>query len=158
LTIGRAPVAAALAASLAAALGIAAGGFSPRQLVVEEGGRSRVLHRERVTPGATFTLDYRHSSEGVPVRGTFRVDIHGTVTPVETAFGGFGPGLPELTSGDDWRIADGLIVHRPPPRALADLRLRMTAISRPRLTMPSGRELDLIALAGRSAAVIIRVK
>ncbi len=157
MTIRPAHVAAVLAIAVSlAAVGI--GGFSHRQLVVEDVGRAHVLHRERVAPGATFTLDYRHSSEGVPVRGTFRVDAHRTVTVVETAFGGFGPGLPELTAGDDWRIADGRIVHRPRPHALSDLRLRVTASSRPRLTMPSGRELDLTALAGSPAAVIIRVR
>jgi hypothetical protein len=80
------------------------------------------------------------------------------LTVVESAFGGFGPGLPALTREDAWRIAGGMIVHWPLHRAMAELHLRVTAIARPRLTTPSGRELDLAALAGDRAPVRIRVR
>jgi hypothetical protein len=148
----------AVAGGLAASAGAAGGRFSSLELVVEHLGRSHVLHRERVAPGATFTLDYRHSSEGIPVRGTFRVEGDRTLTVVETASGGFGPGLPELTGDDDWRIAGGMIVHRPRRHTLGDLRLRAMAICRMRLTTPSGQELDLAALAGNRAPVLVRVR
>ena len=149
---------ATLVTSLCASGGATGAAFSGRELVVEDPGRPRVLHVERVVAGATFSVEYRHSSEGVAVRGAFRVEDDGSLTVVETAFGGFGPGLPELTPDDDWRIAGGMIVHRPYRRRLVDLRLRATAVSRPRLTMPSGRALDLAALAGNGSPVLVRVR
>ena len=149
---------AALAISVLAAGGARVGAVAALELIVEDPDRLRVLHRERVGPGTTFALEYRHSSEGVPVRGTFRVEGDGALAVVETSFGGFGPGLPELTPADDWRIDAGMIVHRPRHRRLVDLRLRATAVSRPRLTMPSGQQLDLPALAGEGAPVLIRAR
>jgi hypothetical protein len=151
----------ALAASLSVSGGRSTGAASSGELMVEDVRRSRLVHRERVAPGATFILEYRHSSEGVPVRGTFRVEGDGSLTVVRTAFAGFGPGLPELARGDDWEIAHGMIVHRPRPgarQAVRDLRLRAMAVSRPRLTTPSGRCLDLAALAGDRALVLIGVR
>jgi hypothetical protein len=143
-------------------IGRAAGATSRRlavlELLVKHPGPGPVLHREPVAPGATFALHYRHSSEGIPVRGAFRIDGEDTLTVVESAFGGFGPGLPALTREDAWRIAGGMIVHWPLHRAMAELHLRVTAIARPRLTTPSGRELDLAALAGDRAPVRIRVR
>jgi hypothetical protein len=127
-------------------------------LVVEDLARGRVLHRERVWPGGVFTLEYVHTSERVPVRGTFRIDGNGALTVVETAFGGFGPGLPELVAGDDWRIAGGMIVHRPRPEALTEFRLRVSPVARQRLTMPAGQALDLAVLAAPGAPVLVRVR
>ena len=128
------------------------------QLMVEDLGAARVLHRERVSPGAHFLLDYVHSSERVPVRGTFRVDGEGTLTVVETAFAGFGPGLPELRAGDDWRIEGGMIVHRPRGAGLSELRVRVMPVARQRLTTPSGRALDLAALTAPGAPVVVSVR
>ena len=45
----------------------------PRVLVVEDVTRQRVLHRAPVEPGSLLVLSFVHSSEHVPVRGTFIV-------------------------------------------------------------------------------------
>jgi hypothetical protein len=120
---------------------------------VEDAGRLRVLHEERVRAGQAFTLSYVHSSERVPVRGTFRVEADGSLTVTETRFAGFGPGLPALGSGDRWRMEDGMIVALTNAR-LPELRLRVTPIARYRLLTPSGRELDLAAAFGTGAVTI----
>jgi hypothetical protein len=133
-------------------------GAPHRHLLVEDVEQGRTLHRERVWPGAVFTLDYVHSSERVPVRGTFRIEREGALTVVETAFAGFGPGLPQLGSGDDWRVEHGMIVHRPRGEPLAELRLRVTPVARQRLTTPSGRALDLPALIAPGRAILVSVR
>jgi hypothetical protein len=143
--------------SFASSLGAIAWASRGPHLVVEDLGRARLLHRERVSSGAVFTLDYVHSSARVPVRGAFRIEGNGGLTVVETAFAGFGPGLPELAPGDDWRIADGMIVHRPRREALSELRVRVTPMARQRLIAPSGHVLDLSALAP-GAPILIRVE
>jgi hypothetical protein len=128
------------------------------RLVVEDLAQARVLLAEPVAAGATFTLAYVHSSEQVPVRGTFRVEPDRTLVVTETAFGGFGPGLPELVAGDRWAIEDGLIVHRGAGERLAELRVRIVPLTRHRLRLPSGRDLDLSALMGRGGLVRVRVE
>jgi hypothetical protein len=143
--------------ALALAGGDVARAAGEPRLVVEDARGARVLHGERVEAGVTFRLDYVHSSEGVAVRGTFRVESDGTLTVVETGFGGFGPGLPELGPGDDWRLDGGLIVLRPRDVALPELRVRVSAIARPQLTTPSGAVLDLAALAGHGTPVVVRI-
>lgn len=150
--------AAAFGASLLVAAGMAAWTRFGPELVVEDAGRTRVLHRERVVPGATFMLEYVHSSERVPVRGTFRVEDDRTLTVMETAFGGFGPGLPELTRDDDWRIAGGMIVHRPRETTLPELRLRVSPVARQQLTTPSGRQLDLATMVGEGGLLLVQVR
>ncbi|HEU5321070.1 MAG TPA: DUF1850 domain-containing protein, partial [Methylomirabilota bacterium] len=96
---GRLRSALAAAGLLAAAAALGGGaGRSPVLSVEAAGGRA--LHREPVSEGAAFVLSYVHSSEHVPVRGTVRVEADGSLTVVETAFAGFGPGLPALTAGD----------------------------------------------------------
>jgi hypothetical protein len=100
-------------AGLAGAVGTCAFASRGPHLLVEDIGGRRILHRERAWPGAIFTLDYIHSSERVPVQGTFRIERDGALAVVETAFAGFGPGLPQLSPRDDWRIERGMIVHRP---------------------------------------------
>ena len=147
-------VVAALLAATTASGGDA--GSRPRVvLIVEDEARERIVHRERVAAGATFVVAYTHSSEHVPVRGTFRVEPDGALTVVETAFAGFGPGLPELRTGDAWWFADGMIVHRPPPQPLPALRLRVVPRTRHRLVMPSGAALDLSTLMGSGGALHI---
>ena len=132
---------------------------SGTHFVVEiPGDPARILHRERASPGALFSLDYVHSSERVPVRGTFRIERDGSLAVLETAFGGFGPGLPELGAGDDWRIEDHMIVHQPRVDPLTELRVRVTPIAHQRLTTPSGLILDLPSLVAPGAAVRVRIR
>lgn len=127
-------------------------------LVVEDLGREQVLHREPVAAGALFTLEYVHSSERVPVTGTFRVEPDGRLTVVETAFAGFGPGLPELGAGDDWRIERGMIVHRPAGVSLDALRLRVAPVAAQRLRTPAGAVLDVARMVPAGALLRIAVR
>jgi hypothetical protein len=124
---------------------------------VEDAAGHRVLHRERVSTGQAFVLSYVHSSEGVPVRGIFRIEADGTLTLTETQFAGFGPGLPALGPRDAWALEGGMIVARGHAR-LPEMRMRVAPITRHRLYAPSGRDLDLSALMGPGGAVRIRVQ
>jgi hypothetical protein len=157
---GRVRAVALAVAVVALAGALLASGRTSRgpHLVVEDLRAARILHRERVRPGALFTLDYIHSSERVPVRGTFRIEHEGALTVVETAFAGFGPGLPQIKPGDDWRVEGGMIVHRPPGEPLNELRVRVTPVARQRLTTPAGRTLDLAALTPPGTPVLVSVR
>jgi hypothetical protein len=126
-------------------------------LVVEDGAGQRLLHRERVTAGEAFILSYVHSSEGVPVRGVFRIEADGTLTLMETQFAGFGPGLPALGPGDVWSLQEGMIVARSPHR-LAEMRMRVGPNTGHRLRTPAGLDLDLSTLMGPGGPVRIRVR
>ena len=146
-------------AAAAALLAAAAAGIrwlSVPVLLVED-ARDGVLAAEAVRPGDVLVLTYVHSSEHVPVRGTFRIERDGTLSVTETAFAGFGPGLPELGARDAWRIERGMIVHEPVGVALAALRVRVAPLTHHRLSLPSGRRLELSALLGSGGAVRIRV-
>jgi len=126
-------------------------------LVVEDVGRARVLYRAPVVVGSVFGLSYVHSSEHVPVRGTFVVEADGTLTARETAFAGFGPGLPEPKAGDSWRIEDGMIVVPSDGLRLPDLLVHVVPVTQHRLRLPSGEDLDLSTLMKEGGAVRIRV-
>ena len=147
----------AVAAALAVAAVAGARWLGALVLVVEDVRGGGVLAREPVRPGDVLALAYIHSSERVPVRGTFRVEPDGRLAVTETAFAGFGPGLPELRAGDAWRLEAGMIVHAPAGLTLAELRLRVAPLTRHRLSLPSGRELDLSALLAPGGAVRVRV-
>jgi hypothetical protein len=125
-------------------------------LIVEDVTRQRVLHRAPVTPGSILVLSYVHSSEHVPVRGTFVVEPDGALRVKETAFAGFGPGLPHPTAGDAWRLEDGMIVV-PAGERLPELRIRVAPFTRHRLRTPSGEEVDLSALMDDGGSVRIHV-
>ena len=125
--------------------------------VVEDVTRQRVLHRVPVEPGSLFVLSYVHSSEHVPVRGTFVVESDGTLRVKETAFAGFGPGLPEPKAGDAWRLEDGMIVVPAAGERLGELRIRVAPFTRHRLRTPSGEDVDLSALMHDGGSVRIHV-
>jgi hypothetical protein len=103
-------------------------------------------------------LAYVHSSEHVPVRGTFLIEADRTLTVAETAFAGFGPGLPDVRPGDAWQIRDGMIVHRAGGAPLPELTVRVVPLTRHRLRLPSGAELDLSALMGSGGPVRLSVR
>lgn len=126
-------------------------------LVVEDVTYRRVLHRAGVEPRSLLVLSYVHSSEHVPVRGTFVVESDGALRVKETAFAGFGPGLPEPKAGDAWRFEDGMIVVPAAGERLHELRIRVSRATRHRLGTPSGEELDLSALMNDGGSVRIHV-
>lgn len=131
------------AALLSAAVGPAA---EPELLLeVQAGPEFQTLYRERVVPGQTLTLSYVHSSEHVPVVGVFRIEADGSLAVLETAFGGFGPGLPSPRPGDRWRTREGLIVVEHEV-SLPELRLRLVPSTHHRLVTPGGIVLDLTTL------------
>jgi hypothetical protein len=123
-------------------------------LVIEDVTAGRILHREPVRSLDTFTLAYVHSSEHVPVRGVFRIAADRTMRVTETAFGGFGPGLPALKAGDEWRIEDGMIVARAPDARMPELVVRVAPITRRTLTTPAGTVVDLSALMGGTGGAV----
>jgi hypothetical protein len=129
----------------------------PRVLVVEDVTRQRVLHRAPVEPGGLLVLSYVHSSEHVPVRGTFVVESDGTLRVKETAFAGFGPGLPEPKAGDAWRLEGGMIIVPATGERLHELRIRVAPLTRHRLRTPSGEDIDLSAAMNDGGSVRIHV-
>jgi hypothetical protein len=126
-------------------------------LTVTDVSRGRVVAKEVVQPGALLRLTYVHSTEGRPVRATLRVEGDRTLRLVETAFPSVGPGLPPLEADGTWAIEDGQIVNRAPSAPLAELRLRAVPLTQHRLTLPSGRVLDLGALVAPGDAIRVAV-
>jgi hypothetical protein len=126
-------------------------------LVVEDVTHERVLYRAHVASGDRLVLSYLHSSEHVSVRGTFVAAADGALIVKETAFAGFGPGLPEPRPGDAWRIEDGMIVVPAAGERLSELRVRVAPFTRHRLRTPSGEVVDLSALTDGGASVSIHV-
>ncbi len=126
-------------------------------LTVTDVSRGRSVAEEHVEPGALLRLAYVHSTEGRPVRATLRVERDRTLRLVETAFPSIGPGLPPLGTDGTWAIEDGQIVNRAPSAPLAELRLRAVPLTQHRLTLPSGRVLDLGTLVGPGDAVRVAV-
>lgn len=126
-------------------------------VTVTDVSRERVVAKERVEPGALLRLSYVHSTEGRPVRATLRVEGDGTLRLVETAFPSVGPGLPPLGADGTWVIENGQIVNRAPSAPLAELRLRAVPLTQHRLTLPSGRVLDLGALVAPGDAIRVAV-
>ena len=148
--------------SAAAILGIAAVGSGciatrPFVLVVEDVARQRTLHRASVAPGSRFVLSYVHSSEHVPVRGTFVVEPDGALLVKETAFAGFGPGLPQPKAGDAWRLEDGMIVVPAAGERFLELRVRVAPFTGHHLRTPSGEDIDLSAAMRDGGSVRIHV-
>jgi hypothetical protein len=132
--------------------------FGRWMLVVEDGVPSQALYRELVKPGARFVVSYVHSSEHVPVRGTFQIEPDGSLRVVETAFGGFGPGLPALRPGDAWETQGGMFVQHEVDVRLPELVVRVAPMTAHRVETPGGHRLDLSALlqAGSRARIYVR--
>ncbi len=131
---------------------------APRpRLVVEDPTHARVLYHARVAPGSQLVLSYVHSSEHVPVRGTFVVEADGALVVKETAFAGFGPGLPEPRAGEAWHFENGMIVVPAAGERLPELRVRVAPFTKHRLRTPSGQDVDLSALMAGGGSVLIHV-
>ena len=128
------------------------------ELIVDDLRGGGTLHAERVSAGAAFILSYVHSSEHVSVRGAFEVGADGRLTVVETAFAGFGPGLPALREGDRWKSERGMIVHTPAPAPMDELVVRVAPITRHTLALPSGRLLHLSEAMGPGGAIRLYVR
>ena len=79
------------------------------ELLVFDAKANRTLLRATVHPGDRFTLSYLHSVAKSRVTGTFEVTPAYEISVRETAFGSFGPGLPDVRPGDDYQVKDGLI-------------------------------------------------
>ena len=126
-------------------------------LLVDDLTHQRVLYRHAMTPGSVLVLSYVHSSEHVVVRGTLVVEPDGALLAKETAFAGFGPGLPEPKAGDAWRLEDGMIVV-PSGERLSELHVRVAPFTRHRLRVPSGEEMDLSALMSDGGLVSVRLE
>jgi hypothetical protein len=127
-------------------------------LTVTDVAHRRVLAREPVDPGALVRLSYVHSTEGRPVRATFRVEADGQLRLVETAFPSVGPGLPPLGPEGTWTMEDGMIVARGEHAPMPELRLRVVPLTRHRLVLPSGRALDLVTLVEPGDAIRVAVE
>ncbi|HEX2500592.1 MAG TPA: DUF1850 domain-containing protein [Methylomirabilota bacterium] len=127
-------------------------------LTVTDMTRGRVLAREPVEAGALVDLAYVHSTEGRPVRATFRVEADGMLRLVQTAFPSVGPGLPALGPDGSWTIQDGVIRVQGSGDPMSELRLRVVPLTRHQLILPSGRALDLGALVGAGDAVRVAVE
>lgn len=132
--------------------------FRGPSLVVEDVAHSQMLHRERATPGASFTLTYVHAPEQVPVSGTFRIEPDHTLTMTEAAVVGVGSGLGSRQPADARRAETGTIVARNLGARLSEVTLRVLPTTQHRLVTPSGRALDLSKLLGTGGSVRIRVK
>lgn len=115
---------------------------SSRVLVVTDVKAGRDLLRARVSPGDEFTLEYVHSVERVAVSGTFAVSPGWQILVRETAFGSFGPGLPELTKGDSYQVQGGMIRQSDVNRVLPELAFRVHPFTHHRLTA-KGKTLEL---------------
>ena len=126
-------------------------------LTVTDVSRGRIVAEEHVEPGALLRMAYIHSTEGRPVRATLRVEGDRTLRLVETAFPSVGPGLPPLGADGTWAIEDGQIVNRDESAPLPELRLRAVPLTQHRLTLPSGRVLDLGALVAPGDAIRVAV-
>ena len=102
-------------------------------------GRSAAARagQELVAPGALVALAYVHSTEGRPVRATFRVEADRTLRLIETV-----PqrraGAAALGPAGTWAIEGGEIVARGESAPVAELRLRVVPLTRHRLVLPSG--------------------
>ena len=125
-------------------------------LTVTEAGSGRALLRLSVRADDPFTLSYIHSVERVPVTGTFAIGRDGRLEVLETAFGSFGPGLPEPRPGEDYELRGGMIHYRPGGQALEALSFFVHPFTDHRLTV-GGRTLELSRLLPPGSRVVVRV-
>jgi hypothetical protein len=127
------------------------------ELVVMDRKADRVLLREGVAPGDSFTLSYLHSVARTRVTGTFTVTPAWQLRVAETTFGSFGPGLPDLRPGDDYDVVGGVIRQRDPGQTLPGLLFAVQPYTEHRLQV-GARSLDLSATVAPGGRVSITVR
>lgn len=149
-----------LSAALAGALLLAGAAYliqAPAELIVLEPGSDRILLRAPVRPGDRFTLSYLHSVAKSRVTGTFEVTPDHRLAVRETAFGSFGPGLPEVRPGDDFEVGRGMIRVRSRDRVLGELSVFVHPFTDHRLEV-AGQMLDLSRAVPAGSRVRIGVR
>lgn len=131
--------------------------FDQAQLVVVDAKTNRVLLRTPVRVGDRFTLSYLHSVAKSHVSGTFEVTPAYTIGVKETAFGSFGPGLPDVRPGDDYEVKGGVIRLKNLTQTLPELSFFVHPYTEHRLEI-AGRTLDLSKALEAGARVSITVR
>ena len=131
--------------------------FDQAQLVVVDAKTNRVLLRTPVRVGDRFTLSYLHSVAKSRVSGTFEVTPAYTIGVKETAFGSFGPGLPDVRVGDDYEVKGGVIRLKNLTQTLPELSFFVHPYTEHRLEI-AGQMLDLSKALEAGARVSITVR
>jgi len=116
--------------------------FDRPELVVIDSKANRVLLRTPVRPGDRFTLSYLHSVAKSRVSGIFEITRDYTISVKETAFGSFGPGLPDVRVGDDYEVKEGVIRLKNLSQTLPELTFFVHPYTEHRLEI-RGRALDV---------------
>ena len=130
--------------------------FDRPELVVIDSKANRVLLRTPVRPGDRFTLSYLHSVAKSRVSGTFEITRDYTISVKETAFGSFGPGLPDVRVGDDYEVKEGVIRLKNLSQTLPELTFFVHPYTEHRLNV-RGRTLDLSGVVTAGSRISIRV-
>ena len=130
--------------------------FDRPELVVIDSKANRVLLRTPVRPGDRFTLSYLHSVAKSRVSGTFEITRDYTISVKETAFGSFGPGLPDVRVGDDYEVKEGVIRLKNLSQTLLELSFFVHPYTEHRLDV-RGRTLDLSGVVTAGSRISIRV-
>lgn len=133
-------------------LGLAAALFAlwPVPVLSVRAAGVRTLWRQPLRDTMHLSLAYTHSVERTPVVEIYEADARG-LRLVRMEFVSQGAGLP--TEGFV-REGDRFVLRT--DRLLRDLPVRVSALARPQLLV-AGRSLDLVALAGEGAVVVVAV-
>lgn len=127
------------------------------ELVVFDAKADRVLLRTPVRPGDSFTLSYLHSVAKSRVSGIFEVTPEYMIGVKETAFGSFGPGLPDVKVGDDYEVKGGVIRLKNLGQTFPELSFFVHPYTEHRLEI-GGRALDLSKEVEAGGRVSITVR
>ena len=131
--------------------------FDRAELVVSDAKANRILLRTPVRPGDRFTLSYLHSVAKSRVSGTFEVTADYAISVRETAFGSFGPGLPDVRVGDDYEVKGGVIRLKNLSQTLPELSFFVHPYTEHELTI-SGVKLELSKALPAGTRVTVSVK
>lgn len=131
--------------------------FDQAELVVSEARGNRVLLRTPVRPGDRFTLSYLHSVAKSRVSGTFEVTPAYAIAVRETAFGSFGPGLPDPRPGDDYEVREGVIRLKNLKQTLPELSFFVHPYTEHQLEI-GGQTLDLSKVVPAGTRIMVSVR